>query len=181
MRVRTAVIPCAGKGTRFQPITRTVPKELLPMVAKPALQLVVEECAGAGIEHVVLVSSRAKPAIAGFAADVVDHVPGLRITVTYQDEPLGLGHAVGCARRAVAGEPFAVLLPDELMGDSSLLAQMIAVCERTGGSVVGLKRVPRTRSGPTASSTPPASWTPTGWWPCARWWRSRRWRRPPAT
>jgi len=143
VRVRTAVIPCAGKGTRFQPITRTVPKELLPIVAKPALQLVVEECAGAGIDHVVLVSSHAKPAIAAFALDVTEHMPGMRMSVAYQDEPLGLGHAVGCARAAVGDEPFAVLLPDELMGDSSLLAQMIDVCERTGGSVVGLKQVPR--------------------------------------
>jgi len=141
MRVRTAVVPCAGRGTRFQPITRTVPKELLPMVAKPALQLVVEECAGAGIDHVVLVSSRAKPAIAAFAVDVVDVVPDMRVSVVYQDEPLGLGHAVGCARRVVDDQPFAVLLPDELMGDCSLLAQMIGVCERTEGSVVGLKRV----------------------------------------
>lgn len=143
MRVRTAVIPCGGKGTRFAPITRTVPKELLPVMATPALQLVVEECAGAGIDHVVLVSSHAKPAIAAFALDVTEHMPGMRVSVAYQDEPLGLGHAIGCARDAVGAEPFAVLLPDELMGDSSLLSQMIQVCEGTGGSVVGLKQVPR--------------------------------------
>ena len=66
MRVRTAVIPCAGQGTRFRPITRTVPKELLPIIATPALQLVLDECVGAGIDHVVLVSSHDKPAIERF-------------------------------------------------------------------------------------------------------------------
>ena len=139
MRVRTAVIPAAGKGTRFLPVTKVVPKELLPIIDTPALQLILDECSGAGIEHVVLVSSHAKPAIDEFGRGV----EGLRISIAYQDEPLGLGHAVGCAREAVGDEPFAVLLPDELMGDSGLLTQMIDVCERTAGSVVGLTQVPR--------------------------------------
>jgi UTP--glucose-1-phosphate uridylyltransferase len=138
MRVRTAVVPAAGKGTRFRPVTHVVPKELLPIIDRPALQLIVEECVGAGIEHLVLVSSVDKPAIEAFAAQV----EGLRVTVAYQDEPRGLGHAVWSGREAVGDEPFAVLLPDELMGDSGLLAQMIDVCERTNGSVVGLKQVP---------------------------------------
>jgi UTP--glucose-1-phosphate uridylyltransferase len=162
MRVHTAVIPAAGKGTRFLPATKAVPKELLPIIDTPALQLIIDECTGAGIDHVVIVTSHSKPAIEAYfepapdvvaklrttgrhaAADALERVGrDVRISFAYQDEALGLGHAVGCARGAVGDEPFAVLLPDELMGDSSLLAQMIDVCETTGGSVVGLKQVPR--------------------------------------
>ncbi len=136
-------------GTRFQPATKAIPKELLPIIDTPALQLIVDEAVGAGIEHIVIVTSHAKPAIESYVASapevVARAVPegaSLRISFAYQDEPLGLGHAVGCAREAVGGEPFAVMLPDEIMGDSGLLAQMIDVCESTGGSVVGLKQVP---------------------------------------
>ncbi|MBI4934854.1 MAG: UTP--glucose-1-phosphate uridylyltransferase [Actinobacteria bacterium] len=162
MRARTAVIPAAGMGTRFLPATKAVPKELLPILDQPALQLIIDEAAGAGIDHVVVVTSHAKPAIEAYfepapeviaklrstgrdaLADSLDRVGrDVRISFAYQDEARGLGHAVGCAREAVGDEPFAVLLPDELMGDSSLLAQMIDICERTSGSVVGLKRVPR--------------------------------------
>ena len=161
MRARTAVIPAAGMGTRFLPATKAVPKELLPIIDTPALQLIIDEAVGAGIEHVVVVTSHAKPAIEAYFADAPDvvaklHATGrhqaadrlerigrdVRITFAYQDEALGLGHAVGCAREAVGNEPFAVLLPDEIMGDSSLLSQMCDLSESTGGSVVGLKQVP---------------------------------------
>ena len=149
-------------GTRFLPATKAVPKELLPIVDTPALQLIVDECVGAGIDHIVLVTSHAKPAIEAYFAEAPEVVAKLRatgrdevadrleaigrdvrISFAYQDVALGLGHAVGCAREAVGNEPFAVLLPDEIMGDSSLLAQMADVCVSTGGSVVGLKRVAR--------------------------------------
>lgn len=161
MRVRTAVIPAAGMGTRFLPATKSVPKELLPIIDVPALQLIVDEAVGAEIEHIVIVNSRTKPAIEAYFADAPDVIDKLvasgrdemaermrsigrdvRISFAYQDAPLGLGHAVGCAQQAVGGEPFAVLLPDELMGSSDLLAAMCEVCESSGGSVVGLKRVP---------------------------------------
>jgi len=161
MRARTAVIPAAGMGTRFLPATKAVPKELLPIIDTPALQLIIDEAVGAGIEHVVVVTSHAKPAIEAYFADVPEVVAKLRstgrhemadrfeaigrdvrISFAYQDVALGLGHAVGCARAAVADEPFAVLLPDEIMGDSSLLSQMCDVGAATGGSVVGLKHVP---------------------------------------
>lgn len=161
MRARTAVIPAAGMGTRFLPATKAVPKELLPIIDTPALQLIIDEAVGAGIEHVVVVTSHAKPAIEAYFADAPDVVAKLRasgrhqvadrlerigrdvrVTFAYQDEALGLGHAVGCAREAVGDEPFAVLLPDEIMGDSSLLAQMCDLSASTAGSVVGLKRVP---------------------------------------
>ena len=161
MTVRCAVIPAAGMGTRFLPATKSVPKELLPIGDTPLLQLVIDEALGAGIDQIVVVSSRSKPAIELYFEDSPDVIRALeaqgrtdvadrirrigsewRVTVVYQDEPRGLGHAVGCAREAVGDQPFAVMLPDELMGDSSLLAQMNGVCVRSGGSVVGLKRVP---------------------------------------
>ncbi len=161
MQVRSAVIPAAGLGTRFLPATKAVPKELMPIGDTPALQLIIDEALGAGIEHIVIVSHRDKPAIEAYFApnpaliasleekgkpEVAQRLRSIgtdwRVSIVYQDEPRGLGHAVGCARAAVGDVPFAVLLPDEIMGDSSLLAQMNGVCVRTGGSVVGLKQVP---------------------------------------
>lgn len=162
MHVRSAVIPAAGMGTRFLPATKAVPKELMPIGDTPAIQIIIDEALGAGVEHIVVVSSRSKPAVEAYFTpderlvsalrdkgkdDVADRVASIgrdwRVSVVYQDNPRGLGHAVGCAREAVGDEPFAVLLPDELMGDSSLLAQMNGVCLSTGGSVVGVKQVPR--------------------------------------
>jgi UTP--glucose-1-phosphate uridylyltransferase len=162
MQVRSAVIPAAGMGTRFLPATKAVPKELMPIGDTPAIQIIIDEALGAGVEHIVVVSSRTKPAIDAYFApddelvnalrdkgkdDVAERLASIgrdwRVTIAYQDNPRGLGHAVGCAREAVGDEPFAVLLPDELMGSSSLLAQMAGVCARTGGSVVGVKQVSR--------------------------------------
>ncbi len=161
MRARTAVIPAAGLGTRFLPATKAVPKELLPIIDTPALQLIIDEAVAAGFDHIVVVTSHSKPAIAAYFRPAPDVMAKLRssgrgaladrlqrtadsarISFAYQDEPHGLGHAVGCARVAVGDEPFAVLLPDELMGDGTLLAQMADVAASSGGSVVGLKRVP---------------------------------------
>jgi UTP--glucose-1-phosphate uridylyltransferase len=158
--VRCAVIPAAGLGTRFLPATKAVPKELLPIGDTPLLQIVIDEALGAGVEHVVVVSSRSKPGIEAYFEDrpeviaaleaqgrheLAERIRGIgsdwRATIVYQDQPRGLGHAVGCAREAVGDQPFAVLLPDELMGDSSLLAHMNGVCVSSGGSVVALKRV----------------------------------------
>ena len=161
MQVRSAVIPAAGMGTRFLPASKAVPKELMPIGDTPALQLVIDEALGAGIDHIVVVSSKGKPAIEAYfepspevidtleasgRKELADRIRGIgadwQVTVVYQDVPKGLGHAVGCAREAVGDQPFAVLLPDELMGDSSLLAHMNGICVSTGGSVVGLKEVP---------------------------------------
>ena len=160
MRARTAVIPAAGMGTRFLPATKAVPKELLPIIDTPALQLIIDEAVGAGFDHVVIITSHAKPAIEAYFQPAPEVMAKLRssgrgaladrlqrtadsarISFAYQDDPHGLGHAVGCAREAVGDEPFAVLLPDEIMGDSSLLAQMADVAAASGGSAVGLKRV----------------------------------------
>ncbi len=149
-------------GTRFLPATKAVPKELLPIGDTPLLQLVIDEALGAGVDHVVVVSSRSKPGIEAYfepspevlsaleaqgRVELADRIRSIgsdwKATVVYQDQPRGLGHAVGCAREAVGDQPFAVMLPDELMGDSSLLAHMNGICVSSGGSVVGLKRVPR--------------------------------------
>jgi UTP--glucose-1-phosphate uridylyltransferase len=162
MTVRCAVIPAAGLGTRFLPATKATPKELLPIGDTPLLQLVIDEALGAGIDHVVIVSSGSKPGIEAYfepndevlaaiekqgRTELAERLRSIgtdwKATIVYQDQPRGLGHAVGCASDAVGDQPFAVMLPDELMGDSSLLAHMNGVCTSSGGSVVGLKRVPR--------------------------------------
>jgi UTP--glucose-1-phosphate uridylyltransferase len=162
MQVRSAVIPAAGLGTRFLPATRAVPKELFPIGDQPAIALVIDEALGAGCDHIVVVSSRSKPAIDAYftpdheliaaleakgKADVAERLRAIgrdyRVSIVYQDDPKGLGHAVGCAREAVGDEPFAVMLPDELMSSSAVLAQMNGVCVATGGSVVAVVNVPR--------------------------------------
>lgn len=162
MQVRTAVIPAAGLGTRFLPATKAVPKELLPIIDTPALQLIIDEAVSVGIDHIVVVTNRNKPAIEAYfessdeviaklrstgRSEMADRLESLgrdvRVSFVYQDSPLGLGHAVGCAADVVGDEPFAVMLPDELMEDASLLNQMARLCESSGGSVVGLKRVSR--------------------------------------
>jgi UTP--glucose-1-phosphate uridylyltransferase len=140
MPVHHAVIPAAGLGTRFLPATRAVPKELLPVFDTPSLQHTIDEATGAGIDHIVLVSNRAKPAIEAFADRATSSA---RISVVYQESPRGLGDAVMCAREAVGDAPFAVLLPDELLGASSHLRDLIREHESSGRAVVGLKRVPR--------------------------------------
>ena len=161
MHVRVGVIPAAGLGRRFLPFTKAVPKELLPVGSKPAIQRIIDECLDAGIEHLIVVTSRSKQALEAYLHPSPALVAELRaaghpreaaaveqigrevdVSIVYQDEPLGLGHAVGCAERLVAGRSFAVLLPDEIMADASLLRTMIEVHARTGGGVVGLKAVP---------------------------------------
>lgn len=161
MRAHTAVIPAAGLGTRFYPVTKAVPKELLPIFDVPALQVVMDEAIGAGCDHIVLVSSRNKPGLENYVApdanviaklrdqgrgEIADRLQRIgtdvRVSITYQDNPKGLGHAVGCARDVVGDEPFALLLPDELRADAGLLRLLIDSCEKTGHSAIELKRVP---------------------------------------
>ncbi|HEV2809681.1 MAG TPA: UTP--glucose-1-phosphate uridylyltransferase GalU [Acidimicrobiales bacterium] len=161
-RVRTAVIPAAGLGTRFLPATKAQPKEMLPVLDRPAIQYVVEEAAAAGLDDVLIVTSRAKSAI----EDHFDRMPELeaalaakdktaalkavtavaelaRVHYVRQGQAQGLGHAVGMAADHVGDAPFAVLLPDDLMvDDSALLKGMLAAQAEHGGSVVALKRVP---------------------------------------
>lgn len=159
--VRRAVIPAAGRGTRFLPATKSVPKEMLPVVDRPAIECVVEEATQAGIEDVLVITSAAKHAV----DDHFDACPELedalsasgkthllaainryrdlaRVHSVRQGRPRGLGHAVLQARDHVGDNPFAVLLPDDLMHpEDPLLKTMIAVRERLGGSVVALLRV----------------------------------------
>jgi UTP--glucose-1-phosphate uridylyltransferase len=160
--VRKAVIPAAGLGTRFLPVTKSLPKEMLPIVDKPSIQYVVEEAVAAGIEDILLITSRGKASLADHfdrdpeleehlaAAGKREELEGIqaiaemaRVHYIRQQEPKGLGHAVGVARQHVGDEPFAVLLGDDIMHErSGVLTGMLGAFDRYGGSVVALKRVP---------------------------------------
>ncbi len=163
-RVRKAVFPVGGMGTRFLPATKAMPKEMLPVVDKPLIQYAVEEAQAAGIEEFIFVTGRGKTAI----EDHFDHSielenilnekgktaevrlvsgpmlqPG-QVAYTRQQEPLGLGHAVWCARELVGNEPFAVLLADDLvMAQTPCLKQMIDSFEKTRGNIVAVVDVPK--------------------------------------
>ena len=162
--VRKAVFPVAGLGTRFLPATKAMPKEMLPIVDKPLIHCAVEEAKAAGIEQFFFVTSRGKSAIDDYfdrayeleatlrergKEDVLEELearlpePG-QIAYTRQQTPLGLGHAVWCARSLVGDEPFAVLLADDLMMcEQPCLAQMVEAYARTGGNLVAIIEVPR--------------------------------------
>ncbi len=162
MQVRKAVIPAAGLGTRFLPITKSVPKELLPILDRPMLQYVVEEAAEAGIDEVIIVTARGKESIAAYfqprpelearladagATDLlkmVKYVSGLAdVSFVIQDEPLGLGHAVLTAKEAVGEEPFVVILPDDIVDHQpGVIAQMLVVANRHEAATVAVEQVP---------------------------------------
>ncbi|TXD43002.1 UTP--glucose-1-phosphate uridylyltransferase GalU [Lujinxingia vulgaris] len=159
--VRKAVIPVAGFGTRLLPVTKSVPKELLPVVDVPAIQVVVEECVQAGIEEVILITGRGKGGVEdhfdyNFELENILEVRGkveelervrsisqmIRTVAIRQKKPLGLGHAILCAREVVGDEPFVVVLPDDLIGSSpSVTRQLIEVYERYGQAVVSVMPV----------------------------------------
>ncbi len=162
--VRTAVFPVAGLGTRFLPATKSIPKELLPIVDRPLIQYAVDEARAAGIENFVFVTGRGKGAIEDHfdisfeleetlaargkhedLARLRELRPGPgQVAYVRQMEPLGLGHAVWCASHIVGNEPFAVLLADELiLADPPSLTSMIEVHDRTGGNVVLVDEVPK--------------------------------------
>lgn len=158
VRARKAVIPAAGLGTRFLPATKASPKEMLPVVDKPAIQYVVEEAVTAGLDDILLVTGRGKRALEDHfdhaielerqlaAAGKEDLLAAVRAVsqlasmhYVRQGQPLGLGHAVGCARHHVADEPFAVLLGDDLIGaEERLLSRMVDLCEASGRSVIAV-------------------------------------------
>jgi UTP--glucose-1-phosphate uridylyltransferase len=160
-RIRKAVVPAAGLGTRFLPATKAMPKEMLPVVDKPAIQYVVEEAVGAGITDVLLITGRNKSALENHFDRVTElestlerkgdldrlqkvmHSSNLAdLHYVRQGDPLGLGHAVLRAQMHVGREPFAVLLGDDLIDSrDTLLSRMIEESERTGGSVVALLEV----------------------------------------
>jgi UTP--glucose-1-phosphate uridylyltransferase len=160
--VRKAVIPAAGLGTRFLPATKATPKEMLPVVDKPAIQYVVEEAVAAGLEDVLFITGRSKRPLEDHfdrnleleqvlrdkgdverLRSVTESSDLARIHYVRQGDPLGLGHAVLMAENHVGGEPFAVLLGDDLIDPRDpVLREMMAVRDRFGGSVICLMRVP---------------------------------------
>jgi UTP--glucose-1-phosphate uridylyltransferase len=139
-RIRTAIIPAGGMGTRLLPLTRAVPKELLPVWKRPVLDYAVEEAAEAGIERLIIVTAPGKESLQRHFADSKSH--GLRqIDFVMQKTALGLGDAI--RRAAPRGEAVAVLLPDELLYGANCLKQLIACRARAGGSVIAVQKVPR--------------------------------------
>lgn len=163
MRPRKAVIPAAGMGTRFLPATKSIPKEMLPIVNRPSIQLIVEEAAASGIEEVIIITGRGK-------TEIVDHFDAhpqledslrrsgkdallrevqypsqlVKLSTIRQQRPLGLGHAILCARHLVGNEPFVVFLPDDLVdAQTPCASQLMDVWDRTGKSVVALMEVPQ--------------------------------------
>ncbi len=166
MRVRKAVLPVAGFGTRVLPATKTIPKEMLPVVDRPAIQYVVDEALEAGIEHIVFVTGRNKGAIEDYfdisyeleeslkkknKTAILEQVqqtvlPAGTASFVRQQSPLGLGHAIWCARDIIGNEPFAVLLPDVIVkGKPSCLAQMVKAYDEVGGNIVAVDPVPMER------------------------------------
>lgn len=165
MDIRHCVIPAAGLGTRFLPATKALPKELLPVLDRPVLQWGVEEAVAAGLDTMVVVLSRGKELLAAHfdsapelertleARGKLDGLEAVRATqrlagfaYVYQPEPLGLGHAVLCARHVVGDRPFACLLPDDVSwGPRSILAQIVDAQREMGTPMLALMRVPRER------------------------------------
>ncbi|GAB6988832.1 UTP--glucose-1-phosphate uridylyltransferase GalU [Paenibacillus pini] len=163
MKIRKAVIPAAGLGTRFLPATKAQPKEMLPIVDKPAIQYIVEEAVEAGIESIIIVTGRNKQSIENHFDrsveleqalenkakwDLLEEVKGISdmVNIHYirQKEPLGLGHAILCAQQFIDDEPFAVLLGDDIMmSDTPALKQMMHVYERYKKQMIGVQPVPK--------------------------------------
>ena len=161
-KVRKAVFPVAGLGTRFLPATKAIPKEMLPIVDRPLIQYAVDEAREAGIEQMIFVTGRGKSAIEdhfdiafelewtmtdrGKDISILDATrlgPG-NCAYVRQQEPLGLGHAIWCARDIVGDEPFAIFLPDEFMwGSPGCMKQMVDAYERLGGNIISVLEVPR--------------------------------------
>lgn len=162
-KVTKAIFPVAGLGTRFLPATKSVPKEIMTLVDRPLIQYAIDEARAAGIKEFIFVTSRGKSALEDYFDDAPDLENALRkagkdellklvkntsmdsgaIAYMRQHKPLGLGHAVWCARRLVGNEPFAVILPDDVIAaDKPCLQQMVEAYEETGGSMVATMEVP---------------------------------------
>lgn len=164
--IRKAILPVAGLGTRVLPATKAIPKEMLPVFDRPAIQYVVDEALEAGIEHIIFVTGRNKNAIEDYfdrayeledtlrmkgRTAILDELeefllPAGACSFVRQQAPNGLGHAVGCARAVIGNEPFAVLLPDVLvMSEPGCLSQMMVAYRETGGNLLAVDRVPMER------------------------------------
>ncbi|QFT90865.1 UTP--glucose-1-phosphate uridylyltransferase [Bacillus sp. THAF10] len=163
-KVRKAIIPAAGLGTRFLPATKAQPKEMLPIVDKPTIQFIIEEAVASGIEDIIIVTGRGKRAIEDHfdksyeleetlakkgkfeQLEEIQEISRLaNIHYIRQKEPLGLGHAIGCAKRFIGDEPFAVLLGDDIVysPEKPCLQQLIDVYDRYNSSVLGVQQVPK--------------------------------------
>lgn len=161
-KVRKAVIPAAGLGTRFLPATKATPKEMLPIVDKPTIQYIIEEALASGIEDILIITGRSKRAIEDHfdrsielelnleaggkisELEMVKKISDIRIHYIRQKEPRGLGHAILCAQQFIGDEPFAVLLGDDVVdSDVPALKQLIDVYDKTGSSVLGVQEVPQ--------------------------------------
>ena len=163
--IRKAVFPVAGLGTRFLPATKAIPKEMLPIIDRPLIQYAVDEAREAGIEQMIFVTGRGKVSIVehfdmayelettmterGKDMSVLEptRLPPGNLVAVRQQVPLGLGHAIWCARAIVGDEPFAILLPDELMiansdGGPGCMKQMVEAYEQTGGNLISVLEVP---------------------------------------
>src|SRR5437016_10036793 len=165
-KVRKAVLPAAGLGTRFLPATKAQPKEMLNVVDKPQIQYVVEECVASGIEHIIIVTGKGKNSIEDHfdynptleryleekgksdQAEMVRHISDMvQVSYTRQKEPLGLGHAVLVAKDLVGDEPFAVLLGDVLIpGENPATKQLVNVYEATGIGAIAVEEVPKEKT-----------------------------------
>ena len=166
-KVTKAVFPVAGLGTRFLPATKSVPKEIMTLVDRPLIQYAIDEARAAGITDFIFVTSRGKGALEDYFDTAPELESALRskgktelleiledtnmdsgaIAYIRQHKPMGLGHAVWCARRMIGNEPFAVMLPDDVIAaDKPCLAQMIEAYEETGGSMVAAMRVPEEKT-----------------------------------
>jgi len=170
-RLRKAVLPVAGLGTRLLPATKTIPKEMITVVDRPLIQYAVDEAREAGIEELILVTGRGKSPLVDYfdrayelEATMLERGKSLdalapsnarfgEIITVRQQQPLGLGHAVWCARHIVADEPFAVLLPDDLMVPGVLKA-MVEAWEKVGGNLVATEEVPAEKTGSYGIITP---------------------------
>ena len=160
MEIRKAVIPAAGVGSRFLPVTKSVPKELLPILDKPMIQYVVEEAVEAGIQQVIIVISPGKESIASYfqpqpdldrrlsgSPELLDKVRQAsslaQVSFVIQEQPLGLGHAVLTARQAVGDEPFVVILPDDIVVHTpGVVAQMTEVSRRYNAGIIAVEPMP---------------------------------------
>jgi len=162
--VKKAVFPVAGMGTRFLPATKAIPKEVLPLIDRPLIQYAIDEARAAGIEEFIFVTAKGKSALEDYfdtapeieralrekgkddllAALAQSDMPSGAIAYVRQQEALGLGHAVWCARRLIGDEPFAVILPDDVIeADTPCLAQMVEAYAEHGGAMVAAMQVPQ--------------------------------------
>lgn len=164
-KIKKAIIPAAGLGTRFLPATKAMPKEMLPIIDKPTIQYIIEEAINSGIEDIIIVTGKGKRAIEDHfdknfeleqnliekqkteLLEKVEHASSVDLHFIRQKEPKGLGHAIWCARKFIGNEPFAVLLGDDIVeSDEPCLKQLMNIYEEKNSSIIGVQTVPETET-----------------------------------